>query len=224
MHLISAAHDLRLFRECERCFWLNYKSPTPRPTAEPSLFEEGARYKLHEYFDKYRGDLPPAMAGQLEGCLHSDAELINHWRNWRKGLRHSDTSMSAVLYGAMDDCLVQDNEYYIPIELRLMSREPFQGELRDREICLDSLTYLLTANGYKTSEFGYVICCYPQSVMQHHALMLEKKVVRIDTDLMRAERLFYGAADLLRKRTPPERDGSCANCAWFDERCVIDKP
>ena len=189
---------------------------------EPSPFEEGARHKLHEYFDKYRGELPPDMADQLEGRLVSDAELINHWRNWRKGLRHSDKSMSAVLYGAMDDCLAQDNEYYIPVEFRMMSREPYEDEIKEPEVFLDSLTYLLATNGYKTLEFGYVICYFPQSVVQHHALAVKTKVVRIDTDMMRAERLFYEAADLLRGKALPEKDRECVDCAWFDARSALE--
>lgn len=164
------------------------------------------------------------MSEHMEGNLLPDAELIGHWRSWQKGLRHSDTVMSAVLLGAMDDCLIQDNEYFVPIEIRLMSREPFMNEVKDRQSYLDGLTYLLTANGYKTLEFGYVICCYPQSVIQPHALSLKKEAVRVDTDVMRAERLFYGAAELLRRRTPPETDrGQCARCVWFEARTATSK-
>lgn len=223
MHIISVEHDLPLFKQCERCFWLAYKSQVLRKEPARSSFEQAAREKLHEYFDKYRGELPPDIADQMDGCLLKDTELISHWRNPQKGLRQSDTVMTAVLFGTMDDCLVQDSDEYIPVELRFMSREPFKGELKDREIYLDSLTYLLTANGYKTPEFGYVICCYPQAVVQQNALEIKKDVVRVDTDLMRAERIFYGAAELLRRKTPPEKEAGCPDCAWFEERAALDK-
>ena len=191
MYLISAGSDLRLFKECERCFWFAYKGHAPHPVLPPSPFEDAARKMLYGYFDKYRGKLPPDFIGALEGALVPDTELVDHWRNWRKGLRHSNAVMSAVLYGAMDDCLVQDKEYHVPIEFRLVSREPFEDEVKDAGVYLDGLSYLLTANGYKTLEFGYVIYYYPQSVTQHHALMLQSKVLRRDTDLLRAERSFF---------------------------------
>ena len=193
----------------------------PSPTPKFSPFEEATRIKLRDYFDKYRGGLPPDLVGQLDGCLLRDTELMDHWRDWQKGLRQSDTVMSAVLCGAMDDCLVQNNEYYIPIEFRMVSREPHEDEIKDRELFMDGLTYLLTANGYKTLECGYVIFYFPQSVALHHALMLKTKVVRIDTDLMRTEKIFYEAADLLRGRAVPEEGVGCFYCTWFDARSVV---
>ncbi|OIO38271.1 MAG: hypothetical protein AUJ71_03575 [Candidatus Omnitrophica bacterium CG1_02_49_16] len=223
MYLITADRDLRLYKECERCFWLNYKSRLPRPLPPPSLFEEASRHKLHEYFDKYRGQRPPDMTGDLEGVLVKDTELIGHWRSWHKGLRHSDSVMSAVLCGALDDCLVQDEEYYTPIVFRLVPKEPHENDVKDCEAFLDSLTYLLTANGYKTLEFGYAIFCYPESVVQHHSLLLKKKVVRIDSDVMRAEKLFYAAAELLRRRACPEEDATCPDCAWFNARVNFEE-
>jgi hypothetical protein len=223
-HLLSADQDLSLFKECELCFWLKHKKQLLRPESGISIFESAARWKLREYFDKYRGGLPPDLTDELEGSLLPDTELINHWRNWHKGLRHSDTVMSAVLFGALDDCLIQDNKYYIPVDFRLMSREPLKDVVKDRKIFLDGLTYLLATNGYKTLEFAYVIFCYPESVAQHHTLKLKKEVVRVDTDTMRAERLFYGAADFLRKRSsPPEEDRGCVYCAWFKARSGVGK-
>ena len=223
MYLISADHDLRLLKECERCFWLNYKSLVPLPVREGSSFEWASRAAIREYFDKYRGKLPPDMVGQLEGVLLPDMGLIGHWRDWRKGLRRNDAVMSSVLYGSMDDCLVQDSEFYIPVEFCFAQKEPDADELERSRTFVEGLTYLLAANGYKTLEIGYMVCYFPQNVVQHHSLMLKTKVMRFDTDLVRAGRLFYEGADILRKRTPPEAESGCPHCAWFEARAYLER-
>ncbi|OIO39156.1 MAG: hypothetical protein AUJ72_01325 [Candidatus Omnitrophica bacterium CG1_02_46_14] len=223
MYLISADQDLKLYRECERCFWLKHKNLIPRPKPEPSVFESAARQKLHDYYDRYRGKLPPDLLDQLDGVLLDDQELISHWRDWHKGLRHSDTVMSAVLCGALDDCLVRDKEIYTPILFRMMSREPYLDEIKPPEMYMDSLIYLLTTNGYKTLEYGYVICYYPQTVAQHRLLELKTKVVRVDADLMRVEKYFYEAANLLRGKALPEVDKDCSYCARFNARVLAEK-
>jgi hypothetical protein len=163
------------------------------------------------------------MVGQLEGTLLPNAELIGHWRDLRKGLRRSDAVMSSVLYGWMDDCLVQDSNLYVPIEFRFTYKEPDADELKKSQRFIEGLTYLLTANGYKTLESGYTISYFPQSVALHHALTLKSKIIKFDTDLVRAERLFYEAAELLRRRTPPQAERSCPHCAWFEARTVLER-
>lgn len=159
----------------------------------------------------------------MDGILLDDTQLIGHWRDAQRGLRHSDSVLSAVLCGTMDDCLINDNEYYVPIEFQMAFRELEDDELKARQSFLDSLIYLLTTNGYKTLEFGYVVCYFPESVSHQAALTLRSKVLRLDTDMMRAERVFYEASDLLRQKSIPESGGGCPYCIWLKARSTVER-
>jgi hypothetical protein len=78
---------------------------------------------IKKYFDTYRAknDLPPEIKGKVPGQLFSDVTILERWRNWRNSdLYYTDSS--AVLVGALDDCLM-DDECYIPLDYKTRGSE-----------------------------------------------------------------------------------------------------
>jgi len=75
---------------------------------------------IKAYFDSYRlnDDVPPEIKGKITGELFSDIATLEKWRNWRQSeLCYEDRESKAILVGALDDCLVED-DLYIPLDYK----------------------------------------------------------------------------------------------------------
>ena len=60
---------LNLLLECPRCFWLKYCRGIIRPKGLVPSLCSGMDREIKEYFDKFRGALPPELAGKVDGKL-----------------------------------------------------------------------------------------------------------------------------------------------------------
>jgi len=75
---------------------------------------------IKAYFDSYRlnDDVPPEIKGKITGELFSDIATLEKWRNWRQSeLCYEDRESKAILVGALDDCLLED-DLYIPLDYK----------------------------------------------------------------------------------------------------------
>jgi len=107
-----------------------------------------------DYYDSYRkeGGLPPELQGKVEGKLVPDIELMDDWRNWRRGLSFFDPDLQATLGGAIDECLV-DEDIYIPVDFKTRGSPPKEGQSElFYQTQLDTYSLLLQKNGYKIKD------------------------------------------------------------------------
>lgn len=110
---------LNLFKECERCFWLDKHKVWKRPTTGFPTLPAGMDRILKNHFDKFmeKGVLPPELH-ERDGCknlkLFDDADKLKIWRNNFKGVSWKDKKGNE-LHGAVDNLLVN----YGKSELRL---------------------------------------------------------------------------------------------------------
>lgn len=171
---------------------------------------------LKAHYDSFRESkkLPPELEGKLEGILLPDQKLVDQWRNWRQGLRYVDQQLNASLFGALDDCLLI-NENYVPIDIKTRGDSPKEGFSEQYyQTQLDCYSFLLKKNGYKTDSSAYLVYYYPKSVSNSLMVQFETKVVKITTNDERIYKLFKDAIDCLNGPLP-ERDDECDYCSWF---------
>jgi hypothetical protein len=176
---------------------------------------------IKDYFDKYRGDVPPELAGLVKGSLVADLALMNRWRNWRTGMEYHDTKRQAMLFGALDDCL-EDKGLYTPLDYKTRGSAPEPGSSeRYYQIQLDSYALLLEANGYPTSGLGYLVYYYPKTVSENGRVDFTVKVVEMTAIADRARKIFEAAVDLL-KMTAPEKHSACEYCGFGGNLLDLD--
>ena len=106
-YLRLSPSTLGLFKECPRCFWLHIKKNHKRPQGPFPSLPSGMDTVIKNYFDKYRGALPPELEGKVDGVLFNDLKTLENWRNWKRGLVALDEKSKIELVGALDDCLVE---------------------------------------------------------------------------------------------------------------------
>jgi CRISPR/Cas system-associated exonuclease Cas4 (RecB family) len=214
---LSPTTGLGLFAECPKCFWLHYNKGVHRPRGIFPSLPGGMDLVIKNYFDKYRGSLPPEIEDKVEGVLLPDVSLMNQWRNWRTGLEYRDEGRNAVLFGALDDCLISGDSL-IPLDYKTRGSAPREGDSEKYyQTQLDTYALLLAENGNKTESFAYLIYYFPKEVKEQGQVLFEVKPVKIETDLARAKKRFERAVDLLRGPLP-EKHSDCEYCSWISDR------
>lgn len=212
---------LSLYKECPRCFWLQINEKVARPRGIFPSLPGGMDLVIKSYFDKYRGSLPPELAGKIDGVLMDDMALLNKWRNWRTGLEYYDKEKDAVLFGALDDCLVKSTKseirstkHYMPLDYKTRGFPPQEGASEEYyQHQLDAYTLMLAENGYEVGDHAYLVYYYPKVVKENGAVDFEVKPVKIGTNTERIRKMFRGAVDVLSGDLPRSHSGGANGSA-----------
>ncbi len=205
---------LTLFEECPRCFWLHYNQGVRRPSGPFPSLPSGMDRILKQHFDKFmkRGELPPELQEnkECEGMkLFDDVELLEIWRNNRKGIVFED-SKGNVLHGAVDNVLVKGKKLIVldyktrGFPLKEDTAEHYQKQL-------DIYCFLLRKNGYEVEDFGFLLFYVPKEVLETGEVIFDTELVKMKVDEKRAEKLWKKALKLLNSKCP-EKDEECVWC------------
>lgn len=209
---------LGLYRDCPRCFWIELNPKVKRPRGIFPSLPGGMDLVIKDYFDLYRGSLPPELEGQIEGVLFDDADLLKKWRNWRTGLTYTDENLNAQLFGALDDCLLIDGKQYTPLDYKTRGSAPKEGASEMYyQHQLDAYAFLLNENGFEAASFAYLVYYYPKEVHEGGLVQFHVDPVRVEVSTDRARKLFEGAVELLRGDMPKEHKlGACEYAKWHE--------
>lgn len=201
---------LGIYKECPRCFWLHVNKGHKRPRgAFPSL-PGGMDLVIKEYFDRYRGKLPPEIKGKVRGVLFPDLPTLSRWRHWKTSLKVSNQNWS--IYGAFDDILV-DGEAYIPLDFKTRASQALENTSQFYQHQLDIYTLLLEKNGYKTDGTAYLVYYFPLKASEGGIFKFEVSPEEIKTSVEDAEKLIEEAVKTLKGPIPKRHEG-CEYCAW----------
>jgi hypothetical protein len=206
---------LNLFLECPLCFWLAEQG-IHRPAGPFPSLPSGMDLAIKKYFDGYRakGQLPPELKGKVEGKLFDDLDLLNVWRNNRKGLSWTDKEGN-ILMGAIDDCLF-DGKNHIVIDFKTRGFELKEDSTSYYQNQLDCYALLLEKNGMTHPGFAYLIYFIPLELKEHGEVKFDIQVKKMNVDSQRALKTFNDAIKVLKGKRPA-RHSECKFCAWADE-------
>ena len=212
---LSPTSGLNLFRDCPKCFWMHYNQKFHRPRGIFPSLPGGMDNVIKKYFDKFRkdGGLPPELVGKVEGGLMPDQKLMDFWRDWRTGLEYTDKKRNAVLFGALDDCLL-DGDTYIALDYKTRGYPPREGDSQKYYGAqLDSYALMLWANGYKVAPYAYLVYYYPEKVKKNGVVDFIVEPVEIEVSIKRVKKLFEEALDCL-EGLEPKSHSECIYCSW----------
>ncbi len=172
---------------------------------------------IKKYFDKFRGTkkgLPPELVGKVDGKLMPDLKLMDAWRDWRTSPQYIDKKNNAVLFGALDDCLV-DGDTYIPLDYKTRGYPPGTTEESQRYYGtqLDSYALMLWTNGYKVAPYAYLVYYYPQEVSENGVVKFNVEPKKIEVSPKRVKKLFEEALACLAGPKPAHHS-TCVYCSW----------
>lgn len=213
--------SLNIFLECPRCFWLQIMEGVKRPSGPFPSLPGGMDAVIKVYFDKCRdeGRLPVELEGKVLGKLFADKELLSRWRNWREGIIFNDSD--AVLFGALDDCLVEessDGDLFIPLDYKTRGWPRKEDSHSYYQNQLDTYTLLLQKNGLKTKDIAYLVFYHPLEHREGGLVRFQIEPVEVKTDPEHAYKVFRDAVSLLQQSKPPASHSDCEFCGYVEHQ------
>ncbi len=204
-----SATGLETRRRCPRCFWLQYNMQIYQPEGIVSRLANRFDAVIKRYFDLYRGtsELPPLVAGQIEGILESPfQELYFATVNDKFGFK-----------GKLDECVVRSDGKRSPVDHKTASSDPTTRELIPAyQFQLDSYAFLLEQNRKPTSGLGHLIYFFPSEGQKlHDGFPMQVTVKTLSTDPGRVRPAINQAIGILEGPLPaPAED--CPFCRYVE--------
>lgn len=211
-------NSLNLYLECQHCFWLDKKMGIKRPQPFPYALNSAVDSLLKEEFDSYRrrGEPHPLLLQKkINAKLFTNQKLLDKWRDNFSGIRYYDADLKATLFGAVDDVLEFEGGKLAPLDYKSTGSKV--ANIYDRfQLQLDTYTFLLEKNGYKTTRKGYLafyIVDKDKGFIDR--LPFRKEVHEISTSPGDIYGIFKDAVEILNKENPPLHNQDCQFSKWF---------
>lgn len=204
-----SATAIETSRRCPRCFWLQVNAKIYQPEGIVSRLANRFDAVIKRYFDLYRGtnDLPPLVAGQIEGRLETPfQEKYFATINGRYGF-----------LGKLDECVVRPDGRYTPVDHKTASSDPTTRELIPAyQFQLDSYAFLLEQNRKPSSGVGHLIYFFPaEGEHLHQGFPMQVTVKTLQTNPSRVKTDVLRAIDILEGPLPVAAV-SCPFCAYVE--------
>jgi len=207
---------LNLFKECPRCFWLQFNKNIKRPASIFPSLPSGMDKILKEHFDKFmkKKQLPPELC-ELKGIeLFDDEEKLKIWRSNFLGIQYKDDEGN-ILRGAVDNIL-KKNEKLIVLDYKTRGfalKEDTKDHYQDQ---MDIYNFLLRKNNFKTEDYAYLLFYHPNSVDDEGKVIFNKDLVKMQVNIKNAEKIFKDAIKVLNGKKPKSSE-NCEYCKWCKE-------
>lgn len=211
--------SLNVMKECGRCFWLQHNKGIRRPAGIVSSLLFGLDKALKLYFDSFRveGELPRELRDSgIEAKLFSDTKLLEEWRDYRRGLQWKDKHGN-VLRGALDDLLERGNKLVV-IDYKTRGYPLKSDSAKYYQEQLDIYNFLLRRNGHQTEDYSYLVFYYPKRFSKNRCLSFNTTLVKVETSVESARRIFEEAIKLLERPEIPEAAEKCAYCQYSGQK------
>lgn len=204
-----SATAIETSRRCPRCFWLQVNCKIYQPEGIVSRLANRFDGVIKRYFDLYRGtpDLPPMVVGQIMGRLESPfQEKYFATINDRYGF-----------LGKLDECLVNEQGTYTPVDHKTASSDPTTRELIPAyQFQLDSYAFLLEQNRKPATGVGHLIYFYPAEGQKlHEGFPMQVTVKTLDTHPDQVRSRILTAIDILQGPLP-EAAPDCPFCLYVE--------
>lgn len=230
-------NSLNLYLECPHCFWLDKKLGVKRPPPYPYALNAAVDVLLKEEFDAYRKrneTHPLLLENNIKAKLFQNQKLLDQWRDNFQGIRYYDKDLEASLFGAVDDVLEfsaeggsasdrENSKLLAPLDYK--STGSRVANVYDRfQLQMDSYTFLLEKNGYKTKRKGYLafyIVDKDKGFIDR--LPFRKEIHEIETNPLDIYEIFKDAVTLLKNDAPPPHSQDCPFVKWMKEAVKFSK-
>jgi len=207
--------SLSLLKECPRCFWLHFNKDIKRPEGIFPSLPSGMDRILKQHFDSFmeKDEMPPELE-ELKDCkLFNNKELLEEWRNNRKGIIWEDKNGN-ILKGAVDNILVK-GEKLIVLDYKTRGYPLKEDTAEHYQDQLDIYNFLLRKNNYKTEDYAYLLFYHPEKVNEKGNVIFNKDLIKMKTDVKNAEKIFNEALKVLEGEMP-EPNKECGFCKWVE--------
>jgi CRISPR/Cas system-associated exonuclease Cas4 (RecB family) len=213
-----------LFIECPRCFYLDNKLGTKRPSMPAFNLNIAVDELFKKEFDIHRvaGTAHPIMQKYGIKAVPLKHKLMDTWRDPFVGIEHKHEPTGLLVSGGVDDLWQSEDGQIIVVDYKATSKAGKIEKLGDSpwekqyQRQLGVYRWLLMNNGFEVSPLGYLV--YANASKEEDAfddkLTFETTLVDCPTDIDWIEPTLERIKKLLdSQEIPPSGDG-CEYCPY----------
>ena len=157
---------IELFYNCPRCFYKNIKLGLREPSSPGWAINSAVDSLLKKEMDFCRKeDRPHAVFKEnnlnIKPFKHEDLEI---WQNSFKGIQFLDKEHNFLLYGGVDDIMVNEDDELVVIDFKatakaanIVSSSDVYGNGESYKRQLEIYSWLLQKNDFDVSSTGYLM-------------------------------------------------------------------
>jgi len=225
-----SAHNLNIFRECKRCFYLQVKYDIKRPRGPMPSIATGIDSLIKDYFEYYRkkDELPPFLKEKIEGRLITNLQKTYYY--------DIEDFPNYYLWGRLDEVIKLPNGLYIPLDHKTRASCP--EEVHDAykfQLGVYSLLLKKTNKG-KEVDIAYLVYYYPEKEFTDfnaseikNVINFNFEVIKVKLDINEVKKVIKDAIDCLEDDKLPESgngEKKCEYCQWIERAKIyyIESP
>lgn len=212
------------FIECPRCFYLDNKLGTKRPSMPSFNLNIAVDQLFKREFDEYRkaGTKHPVMEEYNVDAVpfvHSDMDL---WRDNFEGVSCVHKQTSLVVCGAVDDIWQKPDGKLVVVDYKSTSKEGRIETLNDsswkdqykRQIGV--YQWLLQQNGFEVDPIGYFVYANALQTEEKfdNTLVFETTLVPCEGDTNWIDNTLIAIKDCLESDVYPQSGETCEFCPY----------
>ncbi|HMA77537.1 MAG TPA: PD-(D/E)XK nuclease family protein [Candidatus Paceibacterota bacterium] len=213
-----------LFHECPRCFYLDNKLGTKRPSFPSFNLNIAVDELFKKEFDVHRADQTPHPVMQeysIDAVPFSHAKL-DLWRDNFSGVETTHTPTNLVVCGAVDDIWLTRSGSLIIVDYKSTSKEGTISQLSDSswdqqyKRQLGVYSWLLQQNGFTVEETGYLVYANARKDEPgfDNTLVFETTLVPVTLETDWIEPALHNIKDCLEQETFPAPGAVCEYCPY----------
>ena len=212
------------FFECPRCFYLDNKLGTKRPSFPSFNLNIAVDELFKKEFDIYRkkGTAHPLITKyKLEAVpfMHQD---LDAWRDPFVGLTYTEPETGLTISGGVDDIWVKPDGTLIIVDYKSTSKEGSITALSDSpwdqqyKRQLGVYRWLLLNNGFEVDSLGYLVYANASKTEEEFAdtLVFETTLVPVETDIDWILPKLKEIKECLQSAAIPKAGPHCEFCPY----------
>jgi CRISPR/Cas system-associated exonuclease Cas4 (RecB family) len=210
--------------ECPRCFYLDNKLGTKRPSTPAFTLNVAVDALLKKEFDVFRKDKKPhpIMVDNKLDALPFQHKDMDMWRDPFEGITHLHSDTGLLVSGAVDDLWVTPEGRLIVVDYKATAKEGNITTLSDsawedqyrRQVGV--YQWLLMQNGFEVDTTAYFVYANGRADRDgfHDTLTFETTLVPCVGNLDWIEPTLHKIKETLERASYPASGAGCEYCAY----------
>ncbi len=212
------------FFECPRCFWIDNKLGTKRPSFPSFNLNIAVDELFKKEFDVYRANQTqhPLIKKYNLDAVPFAHKNMDQWRDPFVGIEHTDPVTGLTVSGGVDDIWVKPDGTLIIVDYKSTSKEGTISSLGDspwdqqytRQLGI--YRWLLEKNGFSVDTTGYLV--YANASKNEAAfddkLVFETTLVPVQTDIDWIPPTLLAIKENLESGDIPKSGHNCEFCPY----------
>ena len=212
------------FMECPRCFYLDNKLGTKRPSFPSFNLNIAVDELFKKEFDIHRKakTAHPIMHKYNIDAIPFAHPSLDSWRDPFVGIMHTHAATGLVVSGGVDDIWVKPDGTLIIIDYKATSKEgriealgdsPWEKQYTRQ---LGVYRWLLEQNGLAVDPLGYLVYANADKSLDtfDDKLVFETTLVSVETDVSWIDQTLADIKTCLESETLPKIGDSCEFCPY----------